>query len=223
MSGTSNIGSALEPFSRERRARSVGYATEVPTLGVARRSSRCRSVGRRRRGPWITVSGNAAYAGVVTAEDTAARGCQVRGRPASRRPSSLTHCEQPCASAVAAVVRRPLRWRLGTQNGVDIGTLDNPGWSVKIALGGTGLEERPFDRVHVDRTEDDWLRAWVEADKWNAACGPLNLVEGRRSVPRVGIALVALRGHSRTLAQASAGPQTSDCSSRWSVSVQPSR
>lgn len=48
---------------------------------------------------------------------------------------------------------------------------------MKIALGGTGLEERPFDRVHVDRTEDDWLRAWVETDKWNAACGPLNLVE----------------------------------------------
>jgi hypothetical protein len=63
------------------------------------------------------------------------------------------------------------------QQGVEIGTLDNPGWSVKIALGGTGLEERSFDRIHVDRAEDDWLRAWVEADKWNAACGPLNLVE----------------------------------------------
>jgi hypothetical protein len=63
------------------------------------------------------------------------------------------------------------------QRGVEIGTLDNPGWSVKIALGGTELEKRSFERVHVDRAEDDWLRAWVEAGEWNAACGPLNLVE----------------------------------------------
>ncbi len=63
------------------------------------------------------------------------------------------------------------------QEGIEIGTLDNPGWSVKISLDRTGLEARAFDRLRIDRAEDDWLQAWIEAGKWNAACGPLNLTE----------------------------------------------
>lgn len=63
------------------------------------------------------------------------------------------------------------------QEGIEIGTLDNPGWSVKISLDGTGLEERAFDRIRVERTENDWLQAWTESRTWNAACGARNLVE----------------------------------------------
>jgi hypothetical protein len=48
---------------------------------------------------------------------------------------------------------------------------------VKIPLNGTDLEERPFDRLEVERSEDDWLHAWIEGGRWNAACGPLNLSE----------------------------------------------
>ena len=63
------------------------------------------------------------------------------------------------------------------QEGVEVATLDNPGWRLTISLDGTELHERPFDRLRVERAEDDWIQAWVESGKWNAACGPLNLVE----------------------------------------------
>lgn len=61
--------------------------------------------------------------------------------------------------------------------GVEIDTLDNPGWRVKVSLANTNLESRPFERIVVERSEDDWLQAWVENNVWNAAAGPLNLTE----------------------------------------------
>jgi hypothetical protein len=63
-------------------------------------------------------------------------------------------------------------------SGVRIGTLDNPGWSAEIDLSGTELLGRPFEKREIHRSEDDWLVVWVEDDKWNLACGPLNLAEG---------------------------------------------
>jgi hypothetical protein len=65
-------------------------------------------------------------------------------------------------------------------NGITISTLDNPGWQVEINLDGTGLVGRTFDRVEVDRSDDDWIRAWGEGDRWHAACGPLDLEEALR-------------------------------------------
>ena len=66
-------------------------------------------------------------------------------------------------------------WEHG--EGVEIGTLDNPGWRVKVSLADTNLESRPFERIAVARSDDDWLQAWVEDNVWNAAAGPLNLTE----------------------------------------------
>jgi hypothetical protein len=63
------------------------------------------------------------------------------------------------------------------REGIEIGTLDNPGWSVRISLGGTELAGRPFEQLRADRTKDDWLQAWIETGTWNAACGPLSLGE----------------------------------------------
>ena len=60
-------------------------------------------------------------------------------------------------------------------SGIEIGTLDNPGWQVRVDLSGTNLEGREFNRVNVERSDSDWIRAWVEGDSWHAACGPLNL------------------------------------------------
>jgi hypothetical protein len=65
--------------------------------------------------------------------------------------------------------------------GISIETLDNPGWMVTVALADTALETQPFERVEIDRTETDWLRAWVEDEKWHAACGPLNLTEALKT------------------------------------------
>ena len=61
--------------------------------------------------------------------------------------------------------------------GVEIGTIDNPGWSLEINLVGTKLENIKFKRIEIERKEDDWVHCWVENKVFNAACGPLNLEE----------------------------------------------
>ena len=61
--------------------------------------------------------------------------------------------------------------------GVDISTLDNPGWRLKINLEGTPLSGRPFVRLETHRTDDDWVVCWVEKSCFHAASGPLNLEE----------------------------------------------
>ncbi|MCW8100445.1 immunity 53 family protein [Streptomyces tauricus] len=61
--------------------------------------------------------------------------------------------------------------------GVEIATLDNPGWSVSIDLEGTGLEGRDFPRRDIDRAPQDWVRAWTAEKTFHAACGPVNLTE----------------------------------------------
>jgi hypothetical protein len=62
--------------------------------------------------------------------------------------------------------------------GIEISTLDNPGWRVAIDLDDTDLEARDFERKDLHRSEHDWLVIWVDDRKWQLACGPLNLAEG---------------------------------------------
>jgi hypothetical protein len=61
--------------------------------------------------------------------------------------------------------------------GVDIGTLDNPGWSVKIDLHETELEGVLFDAVmRGDADEgDDWLHLRVEGKQFDGAGDPSKL------------------------------------------------
>jgi hypothetical protein len=61
--------------------------------------------------------------------------------------------------------------------GVRIGTLDNPGWSLEIHIVETSLEASSFDRVRIERTDDDWISCWTEDGFFRGACGPLNLGE----------------------------------------------
>jgi hypothetical protein len=60
--------------------------------------------------------------------------------------------------------------------GIEIGTLDNPGWWVEIDLHGTRLQGREFDAIE-DRYDHDteWLRCWTEGGAFHAACGPRRL------------------------------------------------
>ncbi len=68
--------------------------------------------------------------------------------------------------------------------GIDIGTLDNPGWRLKIDLRNTALEDRPFTKVERGEAADD-LEEWKQTGSWwvievkngafDAACGPLDL------------------------------------------------
>jgi hypothetical protein len=61
--------------------------------------------------------------------------------------------------------------------GVSIQTLDNPGWSLHLDLRGTALEGVTFPKYEIHRGEHDWLVARVIDDRFEAACGPLNLGE----------------------------------------------
>lgn len=65
--------------------------------------------------------------------------------------------------------------------GVQIGTLDNPGWSVEIDLTGTDLETKQFvpveEGVGAVSIKDDpsWYICKVTENKFIGYCGPLML------------------------------------------------
>ncbi|MEY9859748.1 hypothetical protein ABH935_005381 [Catenulispora sp. GAS73] len=58
-----------------------------------------------------------------------------------------------------------------------IETLDNPGWTVRIDLQETDLEEHECPRQEVNRSTDDWVWARTSGKAFHAACGPANLTE----------------------------------------------
>jgi hypothetical protein len=62
------------------------------------------------------------------------------------------------------------------QEGVVIENLDNPGWSLKISLRETALENVPFEAVEHNYNNDvSWWRCWVEHSVFHAACGARDL------------------------------------------------
>jgi len=63
------------------------------------------------------------------------------------------------------------------QSGIEIDSLDNPGWHITIDLTGTKGENKTLERTKLGRSENDRLQYWVENRKFNAACGPKNLSE----------------------------------------------
>jgi hypothetical protein len=84
-------------------------------------------------------------------------------------------------------------WYVGNCNGdwehefgVTIGTLDNPGWSLKIDLSRTKMEEVPFADIHVDVEPDEpeqggsgltsWWICKVVDKQFVAYCGPRDLI-----------------------------------------------
>ena len=61
--------------------------------------------------------------------------------------------------------------------GVEISTLDNPGWTVSVSLHDTRKREATCQRIKIERGHDDWISYWVENQKFEIRCGPLNLSE----------------------------------------------
>ena len=60
--------------------------------------------------------------------------------------------------------------------GVTISTIDNPGWSLLIALEGTDMDGLQFETV--ERSSADTLkgsRCWVKDNKFQGAGGPYEL------------------------------------------------
>jgi hypothetical protein len=75
-------------------------------------------------------------------------------------------------------------WYISQCNGVweheeriKLSTVDNPGWTLEVNLVETEWANRAFSRMQIDRSEHNWLHCWVEAEKFFAAGGPLNLRE----------------------------------------------
>lgn len=66
-------------------------------------------------------------------------------------------------------------WEHG--NGVQIETFDNPGWSLRIRLEETELQDRQYQELSIDRSEHDWIRCYIEDKVFNGVGGPLNLPE----------------------------------------------
>jgi hypothetical protein len=65
--------------------------------------------------------------------------------------------------------------------GITIENLDNPGWTIRIALNGTPFEKLDFESHSIERSEHDWLHLSIKHDAHDrllqASCGPLNLAE----------------------------------------------
>jgi hypothetical protein len=61
--------------------------------------------------------------------------------------------------------------------GVQIDTLDNPGWSVTIDLADTPWADLSMPSLDAERTPTDWVHVKVSAGKFSAAGGPYNLSE----------------------------------------------
>ncbi|MEK4063636.1 MULTISPECIES: immunity 53 family protein [Paenibacillus] len=60
---------------------------------------------------------------------------------------------------------------------VSITTLDNPGWSVDIFLGGTELEDKGFELLNIDRSDVDWVYGKVSDNIFQGRGGVNNLEE----------------------------------------------
>jgi hypothetical protein len=61
--------------------------------------------------------------------------------------------------------------------GIDIKTLDNPGWALDIALQDTPLDGLEFSSVVIERSATDWVHCQVRQGKFQGNGGPRNLGE----------------------------------------------
>ena len=59
--------------------------------------------------------------------------------------------------------------------GLEIGTIDNPGWSVKIQLVGTPLAGKKFKNISIDSSDDEWIRCEVKNGEFLGHGGPETL------------------------------------------------
>ena len=61
--------------------------------------------------------------------------------------------------------------------GIQIESLDNPGWIVTVDLLETELEDCEFPEISIKRFDRDWISCLVKNDKFQGAGGSLNLLE----------------------------------------------
>ena len=62
--------------------------------------------------------------------------------------------------------------------GIEIGTLDNPGWFISISLEETELEKKEFNKIRINRSNNDWIHCHIKENCFEVACGIQNFEEG---------------------------------------------
>ena len=60
-------------------------------------------------------------------------------------------------------------------SGIQITTLDTPGWSVEINLQGTSIEARRFDPIEIHASDTDWIVCRLTDGKFHGVGDPLKL------------------------------------------------
>ncbi len=63
------------------------------------------------------------------------------------------------------------------ERGVEIRTLDNPGWHIEVNLVRTSLEGVSFTPAKVERAANDWFFCEVASGKFKGFGGPRNLID----------------------------------------------
>jgi hypothetical protein len=61
--------------------------------------------------------------------------------------------------------------------GVTIGTVEDPGWEVRIDVVGTALAGSVIPRERTARAPEDWFEVWCDGYTFHAVGGPQNLDE----------------------------------------------
>jgi hypothetical protein len=64
-------------------------------------------------------------------------------------------------------------WEHGS--GIDLTTVDNPGWMLKVNLRGTALEAEQFEPVNLIKSETDWLNCRKKETEFVGAGDPSKL------------------------------------------------
>jgi Immunity protein 53 len=59
--------------------------------------------------------------------------------------------------------------------GIEITTLDNPGWDISIDVIGTDMAQKNFEEISELESELGWYHCKLENGEFRAACGPKEL------------------------------------------------
>jgi hypothetical protein len=64
-------------------------------------------------------------------------------------------------------------WEHGS--GIEITSVDNPGWMVTINLRDTSFQDTPFNSIYVNNGKTDWLNCLKKDDEFSGAGDPSKL------------------------------------------------
>ena len=61
--------------------------------------------------------------------------------------------------------------------GIQINTMDNPGWGLKINLEKAKMQNKSFEEINIERSEQDWICCFVKDGMFRGYGGLTNFPE----------------------------------------------